>query len=104
MVVMNFKLEFIVCKIELDVFIGMIENCELVCKNSVCCFYGNQFNVVFVYFCVEMLQDSVVCCELYVCIDMKYFFLGGDWLICVGFINGMLVKICVMKDCIVIML
>ncbi|MCM7525943.1 type I toxin-antitoxin system SymE family toxin [Enterobacter hormaechei] len=74
----NFKPEFTVCKTESDAFTGMIENRELVRKNS------------------------AACCELYARIDMKYLLLGGEWLTRAGFIDGMPVKIRAMKDCIVI--
>lgn len=40
--------------------------------------------------------------ELYSRVDCRYLPLSGKWLANAGFINGMLVKIRVMKDCIVI--
>ncbi|HDC4524145.1 hypothetical protein CAL36_20035 [Enterobacter kobei] len=42
------------------------------------------------------------CCELYSRVDCRYLPLSGKWLTNTGFINGMPVKIWVMKDCIVI--
>ncbi|MBW4209537.1 type I toxin-antitoxin system SymE family toxin [Enterobacter asburiae] len=42
------------------------------------------------------------CCELYSRVDCRYLPLSGKWLANAGFINGMPVKIRVMKDCIVI--
>ena len=46
----------------------------------------------------ETQEGSSACCELY----SRYLPLSGKWLANAGFINGMLVKIRVMKDCIVI--
>lgn len=40
----NFKPEFTVCKTESDAFTGMIENRELVRKNSARRLHGNQTN------------------------------------------------------------
>ncbi|KLP75801.1 hypothetical protein ABF81_12415, partial [Enterobacter hormaechei subsp. steigerwaltii] len=40
----NFKPEFTVCKTESDAFTGMIENRELVRKNSARRLHGNQSN------------------------------------------------------------
>lgn len=48
------------------------------------------------------VQDSSACCELYSRVDHHYLPLSGEWLPNAGFINGMPVKIRVMKDCIVI--
>lgn len=88
----NFKPEFTVCKTESDAFAGMIENRELVRKNSARRLHGNQTNVAPVHPRAETPQDSAACCELYARIDMKYLLLGGDWLTRAGFINGMPVK------------
>lgn len=40
----NFKPEFTVCKTESDAFTGMIENHELIRKNSARRLHGNQLN------------------------------------------------------------
>ncbi|MEH3408637.1 SymE family type I addiction module toxin [Enterobacter quasiroggenkampii] len=98
----NFKPEFTVCKTESDAFTGVIENRELVRKNSARRLHGNQLNAAPVHPRAETPQDSAACCELYSRIDMKYLLLGGEWLTRAGFINGMPVKIRAMKDCIVI--
>ncbi|MEZ0534701.1 SymE family type I addiction module toxin [Enterobacter sp. KB-221C9] len=50
----------------------------------------------------ETPQDSSACCELYSRMDRNYLPLNGKWLSNAGFIDGMPVKIRVMKDCIVI--
>ncbi|EMW0512823.1 MULTISPECIES: SymE family type I addiction module toxin [Enterobacter] len=50
----------------------------------------------------ETPEDSSACCELYSRVDCRYLPLSGKWLANAGFINGMPVKIRVMKDCIVI--
>jgi HSP20-like domain of unknown function (DUF1813). len=47
-------------------------------------------------------EGSTACCELYSRIESQYLPLGGGWLTRAGFIDGMPVKIRVMKDCIVI--
>jgi HSP20-like domain of unknown function (DUF1813). len=47
-------------------------------------------------------KDSSACCELYSRMDSNYLPLSGQWLSNAGFIDGMPVKIRVMKDCIVI--
>ncbi len=80
----------------------MIENRELVRKNSARRLHGNPPDTAPVHPRAETPQDSAACCELYARIDMKYLLLGGDWLTRAGFINGMPVKIRAMKDCIVI--
>lgn len=98
----DFKPEFTVCKTESDAFTGMIENRELVRKNSARRLHGNPPNAAPVHPRAETPQDSAACCELYARIDMKYLLLGGDWLKRAGFIDGMPVKIRAMKDCIVI--
>lgn len=98
----NFKQEFTVCKTESDAFTAMIENRELVRKNSARRLHGNQTNAAPVHPRAETQQGSDACCELYSRIDNKYLVLGGAWLSRAGFINGMPVKIRVMKDCIVI--
>ena len=89
----NFKPEFTVCKTESDAFTGMIENRELVRKNTARRLHGNPPNAAPVHPRAETPQDSAACCELYARIDMKYLLLGGDWLARAGFINGMPVKI-----------
>ena len=61
----NFKPEFTVCKIESDAFTGMIENRELVRKNSARRLHGNQTNAAPVHPRAETPQDSAACCELY---------------------------------------
>ena len=50
----------------------------------------------------ETQEDSSACCDLYSRLDYRYLPLSGKWLANAGFINGMPVKIRVMKDCIVI--
>lgn len=61
----NFKPEFTVCKTESDAFTGMIENHELVRKNSARRLHGNQTNTALVHPRAETPQDSAACCELY---------------------------------------
>ena len=67
----NFKPEFTVCKTESDAFAGMIENRELVRKNSARRLHGNQTNVAPVHPRAETPQDCAAWCELYARIDMK---------------------------------
>lgn len=74
----NFKPEFTVCKTESDTFTSMIENRELVRKNSARRLHGNQPNAAPVHPRAETPQDRAACCELYARIDMKYLLLGGD--------------------------
>lgn len=85
----NFKPEFTVCKTESDAFTSMIENRELIRKNSARRLHGNPPNAAPIHPRAETPQDSAACCELYARIDMKYLLLGGDWLTRAGFINGM---------------
>jgi HSP20-like domain of unknown function (DUF1813). len=98
----NFKPEFTVCKTESDAFTGVIENHELVRKNSARRLHGNQTRTAPVHPRAETPQASSACCELYSRVDNNYLPLEGEWLSRAGFINGMPVKIRVMKDCIVI--
>lgn len=98
----NFMPEFTVCKTESDAFTGMIENHELVRKNSLRRLHGNQTNAAPVHLRAETPEASSACCELYARVENKYLPLGGGWLTRAGFIDGMPVKIRVMKDCIVI--
>lgn len=50
----------------------------------------------------ETQEGSSACCELYSRVDCRYLPLSGKWLANACFINGILVKIRVMPDCIVI--
>jgi len=98
----NFKPEFTVCKTESDAFTSIDQNHELVRKNSAFRLHGNQTSVAPVHPRADTPEASAACCELYARVDYQHLSLGGDWLTRAGFINGMPVKIRVMKDCIVI--
>ncbi len=73
----NFMPEFTVCKTESDAFTGMIENRELVRKNSTRRLHGNQTSAAPVHARAETPEASSACCELYARIDNKYLPLGG---------------------------
>lgn len=102
MAAMNFKPEFTVCKTESDAFTGMIENRERVRKSSARRLHGNRPESAPVHPRAATPEESAACCELYARVENKYLPLGGGWLTRAGFIDGMPVKIRVMKDCIVI--
>ncbi|MCI1896844.1 MAG: type I toxin-antitoxin system SymE family toxin [Enterobacter sp.] len=98
----NFKPEFTIFKTESDAFSDMIENRDLIRKNSTRRLHGNQTVVAPIHPRAETPEASAACCELYSRVENKYLPLGGEWLTRAGFIHGMPVKIRVMKDCIVI--
>lgn len=64
--------------------------------------HGNRTDAAPVHTRAETQEGSPACCELYSRVDYQYLPLSGKWHANAGFINGMPVKIRVMKDCIVI--
>ncbi|MEQ4973737.1 SymE family type I addiction module toxin [Enterobacter cloacae] len=98
----NFKPEFTVFKTELDAFNSITENRDLIRKNDIRRLHGNRTDAAPVHPRAETPEDCSACCELYSRVDCKYLPLSGKWLANAGFIDGMPVKIRVMKDCIVI--
>ncbi|RAU36110.1 SymE family type I addiction module toxin [Enterobacter sp. RIT418] len=98
----NFMPEFTVCKTQSDAFTDMIENRDLMRKNSARRLHGNRPESAPVHARADTPEGSAACCELYSRIEGQYLPLGGGWLTRAGFIDGMPVKIRVMKDCIVI--
>ncbi|WP_423240778.1 SymE family type I addiction module toxin [Enterobacter mori] len=75
---------------------------DLIRKNDICRSHGNRTDAAPVHTREETQEDSSACCELYSQVDCRYLPLNGKWLANAGFINGLPVKIRVMKDCIVI--
>lgn len=102
MAAMDFKPEFTVFKKESDAFTTIIENRDLIRKNDTRRLHGNRTDAAPVHPRAEIPEDCTACCELYSRVDCHYLPLSGKWLSNAGFINGMPVKIRVMKDCIVI--
>lgn len=102
MAAMDFKPEFTVFKKESDAFTTIIENLDLIRKNDTRRLHGNRTDAAPVHPRAETPEDCTACCELYSRVDCHYLPLSGKWLSNAGFINGMPVKIRVMKDCIVI--
>jgi len=102
MAAMDFKPEFTIVKTESVAFSDMIENHDLIRKNSIRRLHGYPLNAAPVHPRAETPEESSACCELYSRVGDEYIPLGGSWLTRAGFIAGMPVKIRVMKDCIVI--
>jgi toxic protein SymE len=75
----NFKPEFTVCKTESDAFTGVIENRELVRKNSARRLHGNQTRTAPVHPRAETPQASSACCELYSRVDNHYLLEGSGY-------------------------
>ncbi|HEX4502671.1 MAG TPA: SymE family type I addiction module toxin [Scandinavium sp.] len=75
---------------------------EVTRKNSANRLHGKKTDAATRHPRAETEQNSDACCELYSRVNSRYLPLSGDWLPKAGFINGMPVKIRVMKDCIVI--
>ncbi|MEG1212323.1 MAG: SymE family type I addiction module toxin [Leclercia sp.] len=78
------------------------ENREVVRKNRSDRLHGKETFFANVHPRAATPEESAACCELYSRIGNRHIHLTGDWLARAGFINGMPVKIRVMKDCIVI--
>ncbi|AVG35181.1 SymE family type I addiction module toxin [Enterobacter asburiae] len=102
MAAMDFKPEFTVFKKESDAFTTITENRDLIRKNDTRRLHGNRTGVAPAHPRAETPEDCTACCEFYSCVDCHYLPLSGKWLSNAGFINGIPVKIRVMKDCIVI--
>ncbi|UUR73227.1 type I toxin-antitoxin system SymE family toxin [Enterobacter asburiae] len=102
MAAMDFKPEFTVFKKKSDAFTTIIENRDLIRKNDTRRLHGNRTDAAPVHPRAETPEDCTACCELYSRVDCHSLPLSGKWLSNAGFINGMPVKIRVMKDCIVI--
>lgn len=98
----NFKPEFTIFKTDSDAFSDMIENRDLIRKNSTRRLHGNRTEAAPSHPRADTPEASSACCELYSRVDYNYLPLSGEWLTRAGFIGGMPVKIRVMKDCIVI--
>jgi toxic protein SymE len=96
----NFKPEFTVCKTESDAFTGMIENRELVRKNSARRLHGNQTNAA----PVHPRGNAAGQCSLLrtVCAHRHEISSSGRRLVNPWALLTVCRKIRAMKDCIVI--
>ncbi|WP_313047955.1 SymE family type I addiction module toxin [Atlantibacter subterraneus] len=102
MAVKNSKPGRAVSKTESEVLPENKENRDLIRKNSINRLHGKETVAAATHPRADTPQGSDACCELYSRVDCRYLPLSGNWLTNAGFIDGMPVKIRVMKDCIVI--
>lgn len=98
----NFMPEPAVAQADSEVLPDESQNPELLRKNHRNRLHGKRTVEASIHPRAESAQDSSACCELYSRMDNNYLPLSGEWLPNAGFVNGMPVKIRVMKNCIVI--
>lgn len=98
----NFKPEVAVAQTNSVDFQVTTEKRDLLRKNHAKRLHNDRTFTASVHPRADAPQDAAACGEIYSRILDNYLPLSGEWLRKAGFINGMPVKIRVMKDCIVI--